>query len=111
VLFDQYNTKMQALNSALKKSLPQEELKRIQDEKLTAIAHLYQMLDWQHPFIDGQGRTDLVLLSKLLTEQGFTPAILDEPYFSSYSSLSDWKAYLIQSMQRWQEARNQTSTI
>lgn len=103
LFFDKYNQKIEELNNKLKNAGSETEIQKIMDEKLEAIANLYQMLDWQHPFIDGQGRTDLVLLSKLLTEEGFNPAILDEPYFSSWSSLKDWKAYLIQGMQRWQE--------
>lgn len=49
--------------------------------------------------------TALVLLNKLLTEQGLTPAILDEPYVSSWSPLADWKTYLEEGMAKWQEAR------
>jgi hypothetical protein len=61
------------------------------------------LLDWLHPFQDGQGRTDLVLLSKLLVAEGFTPAILDDPYMSTISLLTDWASYLKRGMKRWEE--------
>lgn len=105
LFFDKYNQKINELNGELKNARSDDEIQKIMNEKLKTIASFYQMLDWQHPFIDGQGRTDLVLLSKLLTEEGFNPAILDDPYFSSYSSLEDWTLYLIQGMQRWQEEK------
>ena len=45
-------------------------------KKLKILLKLIQDLEWTHPFPDGQGRTDLVLLSKLLCDQGFHPSIL-----------------------------------
>lgn len=105
LLFDRYNQKMADLNADLKIADSKEVISRIQDQKLTEIAHLFQMLDWLHPFIDGQGRTDLVLLSKLLTDEGFNPPILEEPYTSSWSTLDDWKEYLKQGMASWREVK------
>lgn len=104
-LFNQYNDKIAECNAKLMKAASSEEIARIKEEKLEAIAHFYQMLEWQHPFPDGQGRTDLVLLSKLLTEEGFNPAILEDPYFSSWSTLEEWKPYLADGIKAWQEAR------
>lgn len=104
--FDRYNQQIEELNDKLKKTTSPEEIKLIRDEKLTAIGYLFQVMQWLHPFIDGQGRTDLVLLSKLLTEQGFNPAILEEPYVSSWSTLEEWKNYLISGMKHWQNERS-----
>ncbi|MFI4957322.1 MAG: Fic family protein [Gammaproteobacteria bacterium] len=75
--------------------------------KLTLIADLYQKLDWLHPFLDGQGRVDLVLLSKLLTENGFHPAILDDPYFSSTSTLSEWVEELEKGLIAWEKVHDE----
>ena len=77
------------------------EEEKIKDEKLVAIADLFQKLEFLHPFKDGQGRTDLILLSKLLTENGFSPAILHEPYASSGVSLDEWCKYLKNGMLDW----------
>ena len=73
----------------------------LKKEKLLAIADLFQKLEFLHPFQDGQGRTDVILLSKLLCEYGFNPAILYDPYVSSYVSLEDWYKYLELGMQEW----------
>ena len=78
------------------------------DEKIKCIADLFQMLEWLHPFHDGQGRTDLILLSKLLCQYGFNPAILEEPYVSTYFSLDDWVNYLKKGMEKWRCERDKT---
>lgn len=101
-LFETFNRSLaeideQLINSAL------DQKDALVYKKLVLIADLYQKLEWFHPFPDGQGRTDLILLSKLLAENGFTPAILDHPYMSSFCSLEDWTAYLIEGMQKWQK--------
>ena len=70
-------------------------------ERRQCIADLYQMLEWAHPFPDGQGRTDLIMLKTLLVAYGLTPAILDEPYMSTFCSLNDWDAYLAGGMEKW----------
>jgi hypothetical protein len=70
-------------------------------ERRRCIADLYQMLEWVHPFPDGQGRTDLIMLKALLVTYGLTPAILDEPYMASFCSLNTWDAYLASSMKKW----------
>lgn len=83
----------------------------LMEKKLQEIAALYQKLEWCHPFKDGQGRTDLILLSKLLTENGFTPAILNEPYMSTFSSLTDWCEYLKKGMASWESYRKETHKL
>lgn len=95
-LFDSYNQKMSAVELGSKEI----------DQKIDLIAELFQTLEWLHPFEDGQGRTDLVLLAKLLSEAGANPAILEEPYFSSYSLLPDWKDYLLNGIERWKTESN-----
>ncbi len=99
-LFETFNRSVAEIDEQLSSSKNQQALIH---KKLILIADLYQKLEWLHPFQDGQGRTNLLLLSKLLAEHGFTPAILDEPYMSSFSSLEDWVAYLIEGMQKWQK--------
>lgn len=102
LLFDSYNQQIDRINTNLKKPLLPKEIEQIKKEKIGLIAHLFQMLEWLHPFYDGQGRTDLVLNTKLLTEQGLNPAILDEPYLSTWSPLAKWSDYLAEGIQKWQ---------
>lgn len=75
------------------------------EDKIREIARLFQNLEWLHPFPDGQGRTNLLLLGKLLCEHGFNPAILEFPYFSSFNSLGEWSAYLKKGMTLWREEK------
>lgn len=99
-LFECYNARMS--------QLPSDPLQRNEEEKENAlrnIAELYQNLEWLHPFFDGQGRTDLVLLSKLLTENGFNPSILFYPYFSTFEPLDKWVDYLKNGMRAWRDLR------
>lgn len=72
------------------------------DKKIRCIADLFQILEWIHPFRDGQGRADLVLLSTLLAKNGINPPILTEPYFSTTSTLEDWLEYLKEGIIKWQ---------
>lgn len=103
-LFDHYNQKMDRINQdfQLGNTTPEE----VRDEKIEAIADLYQKLEWIHPFKDGQGRTDLVLLSKLLCDEGLNPPILMQPYVSSWELLDDWKEYLKKGIQLWQDEKS-----
>lgn len=73
----------------------------IKKQKLKLVAELYQMLEWVHPFPDGQGRTDLFVLSKTASEVGLTPSILEDPYASSVLPLATWIKYLENGMQKW----------
>jgi hypothetical protein len=87
-LFNEYNKKMSTATT--------------RDEKLYHIADLFQMLEWIHAFADGQGRTDWLVLNKELCRHGFTPAIFENPYVSSWCSLEEWIYYLEDGMKRWQ---------
>jgi hypothetical protein len=95
-LFDEYNKNMSKATT--------------KEEKLRLIADLFQMLEWLHPFPDGQGRTDLIILMKELCKHGFTPAILDEPYVSSFCTLDEWVDYLKKGMEKWQKLAAQKTS-
>ncbi len=75
------------------------------EKKLKAIAWLYQALEWLHPFPDGQGRTDLILLSTVLSQHGFHPVILRLPYISSFTTLEQWVIHLKKGLVLWEEVR------
>jgi hypothetical protein len=109
-LFDAFNRAVSEINQELINTSPseREKIDSLVERKLVLIDNLYQNLEWLHPYPDGQGRTDLLLLAKLLCENGFTPAILHEPYMSSFSSRQEWLAYLKEGMQKWEEERKKT---
>jgi hypothetical protein len=102
-LFDRYNQKIDGINAKLKNAYTDEQIQEYRRGKISAIAEFFQLLEWLHPFPDGQGRTDLVLLAKILTDQGFNPPILEEPYFSSREPLIEWENYLSKGMELWKE--------
>ena len=99
-LFSEFNRSISEIDAQLLASgpVPRDELV---EQKLTLIADLFQKLDWAHSFPDGQGRTDLIFLGKLLSENGFNPAILEDPYISTYTHLADWVEYLKEGMLLW----------
>lgn len=102
-LFDRYNAQVQKINEQIKQCVCSNTLEKLKKDKLIAIAELYQLLEWLHPFKDGQGRTDLTLLAKLLSEEGYNPAILEKPYFSTLATLPEWTEHLIQGVENWKE--------
>jgi hypothetical protein len=67
------------------------------------VATMYAELEWLHPWIGGQGRTDLVLLNYLLRQEGLNPVILEDPYFSTFHPIVDWIAYLERGIEGWKE--------
>jgi hypothetical protein len=81
-----------------------------EEEKVVCIAKLYQLLEWLHPFPDGQGRTDLIILAKMLCDFGLNPAILQEPYCSTYCLLQEWVACLKVGMDQWKEKASAQSS-
>lgn len=106
-IFDTYNKSMQQLRIQTLKSLKvpgvshDQVKKEYQQKAKENIATLFAELEWLHPWIDGQGRSDLVLLNYLLTQEGLNPAILEEPYFSSSASIEEWIIYLEKGLERW----------
>lgn len=104
-LFDNYNQKMDEINLKLKEKVLDKEINHLLQEKIEIIANLFQVLEWLHPFKDGQGRTDLVLLAKLLSEEGLNPAILEEPYTSTWSKPFEWKDYLSRGIELWRSEK------
>ena len=68
---------------------------------MEAIADLFQLLEWLHPFDDGQGRTGLVLQAMLLSQEGSNPAILYDPYTSTWSLFPEWREDLAKGIELW----------
>lgn len=71
-------------------------------QKLTAIAKLYRCSEWLHPVWDGTGRCDMLMLNFLLTQNGFHPAILEQPYICNLVSLNDWVHHLEEGLEEWE---------
>lgn len=90
--------------------LPRERNESEREIALRAIAELHQNLEWLHPFHDGQSRTTLIVLRKLLIEQGFTPGLFKNPFFAAFATLDEWVEYLKEAMEKWKiEERNFSS--
>lgn len=90
-LFENYYTKIESSPS--------------DDDKLAAIVNLCRALHMFHVFPDGNGRTILfALLPKLLIENGFSPAIVDDPSrcFTGYHSTEEMVGIIKQGMKNYQ---------
>lgn len=74
---------------------------RDSSKKITDIAKMFQKLEFVHPFPNGQGRTDILLLQLLLSLYGYIPAILTRPYLSSTAPLEIWIDALEEGMRTW----------
>ncbi len=101
-LFDRFNQKAAQIQEELKQT---GEKGPYETSIRQAIAELFQHLEWFHPYLDGQGRTDLILLAKLLTDYGLHPAILIRPYDSSVYPFAKWDKLLIQGLKLWEQAQ------
>lgn len=73
------------------------------DDKLMAIAKFTKRNEWLHPNADGNGRTNIAAMNKLLVDHGFHPAILDYPYQSNSLTLPLWKDYIRLGMIKWEQ--------
>ncbi len=105
-LLEEFNIKINELQKIAFEQLLKKDVATVkneyQEKVLPLIAQLYEELEWAHPWIDGQGRTDLILLNGLLCREGFHPIILKEPYFSSGHSLELWIEYLKQGLNAYE---------
>ncbi len=84
------------------------------DQKLAAIAKLCRAINIFHVFPDGNGRTVLwAMLPKLLMENGFCPAILDQPskFAAGYYSIAEMVEQLKKGMANFQRAVEQFSEM
>jgi len=72
--------------------------------KLTAIVWLYHALENFHPFIDGNGRSNILLLSGLLSWAGLHPVSF---YNSMESALVSWeeeREIVLEGYMHWEES-------
>ncbi len=108
-LFEKYCQSIKEINRKIGEATLSEEIEELKKKKISVIARLFQALEWLHPFEDGQGRTDLLLLAKLLTEEGWNPPILEDPYISTWSLPEEWEKVLLDGIRRWQSEREKIS--
>ena len=73
------------------------------EEVFDAIARFSQSLARLHPFDDANTRTNMLLLNKLLVENGFPPSIVEDPKHFYLNTLESWKAKILQGMDTWYE--------
>lgn len=106
LLIDDYNKKMNPINKRLKEWPREAEKITLMEKKVEIIADFFQLLNRLHPFLNQQSTTDLVLMAKLLSEEGLTPALLEESYTSCWSLPLEWKQYLQEGMKAWVAERD-----
>lgn len=76
-------------------------LASISDRKLDCIALMIRRLEALHPFPDGNCRVfACVILTQLLVENGFPPAMLLNPNLDFEYSLAQWRAEIDEGMER-----------
>lgn len=73
--------------------------------KLLEIAKQHRWLEYLHPYSDGNTRVSLLVLNKLLLENGFSPAILAQRNDAPYNSDASWSRVIREGMERWQAIR------
>lgn len=74
--------------------------------RLKIIAETHQLLERLHAFKDANTRTNLLVLNKLLTEQGYHPVILDDPNTSYLVSTEEWVTEIERGLQRWKDLKD-----
>lgn len=74
-------------------------------EKLVLIASTHRKLENLHPFIDGNSRTNRLILHKMLVENGMSPVILENPLAVHLQSNEKWADTLDKGMKDWDKAR------
>ncbi len=75
------------------------------DQKFEAICRFYRYCDYSHPVRDGCGRSDLLMLNFLLTQNGFHPVLLDAPYLSNVVTEKEWIEYVRQGLKNWEQEK------
>ncbi len=92
------------INGLFEKYYTSIELAQSNEQKLEAIAKLCRALQIFHVFPDGNGRTILfALLPKLLIENGFSPAILEDVnIFNGYHETSNLVTMIQEGIQRYE---------
>jgi hypothetical protein len=82
---------------------------RVTDDPLPQISALHKNLEYMHPFIDANTRTNLVVLNKLLVECGYNPVVLDDPNQSYTQTIDEWVALIQRGLRRFRAIRRAKS--
>jgi len=96
-LFDQFWKQIAAIKDDLSEA-------KKRDAKLTHIAWLYHSLENFHVFIDGNGRTNILVLDTLLSWVGLHPILFYNAMESALSSVDDMREKILEGYRRWEEA-------
>jgi len=73
------------------------------DKALNAIVHLYHSLENFHVFVDGNGRTNMLVLQTLLSFVGLHPVSFYNSMESALCSVEEMKEKVIEGYFRWEE--------
>jgi len=74
------------------------------DAKLNIVVQLYHNLENFHCFVDGNGRTNYVVLQSMLSEIGLHPVLLYNLMESALSSVQEERLRVIEGLYKWEEA-------
>jgi len=74
------------------------------DAKLTAVVWLYHSLENFHCFIDGNGRTNILVLDTLLSWVGLHPVSFYNSMESALASVDEMREKILEGYLKWEEA-------
>jgi len=74
------------------------------DKILDAVVHLYSSLENIHPFLDGVGRTDQIVLNFYLSRVGLHPVSLYNTMESALSDEKDERQHILHGFYMWEQA-------
>lgn len=74
------------------------------DTKLNVVVQLYHNLENFHCFVDGNGRTNYVVLQSMLCEIGLHPVLLYNLMESALGSVQEERQKVIEGFYKWEEA-------
>ena len=75
------------------------------DARLLEIARLHRWFEYLHPFRDGNTRLSIMVLNKVLVEQGFVPVVLAQRNDAPFNGDEAWRRYIVEGMERWRAIR------
>jgi len=77
---------------------------RQRDQALTSIVHLYHSLENFHCFVDGNGRTNMLVLQALLSFVGLHPVSFYNSMESALCSVEEMREKVLEGYFKWEDA-------
>ncbi len=74
-------------------------------QKVERIALLHKQLGYLEAFRDGNTRTNLIVLRKLMADEDLSPSIVKEPKHSKFKTLKHWAKNIKKGQKRWKRKK------